>query len=132
MPGANTSKWVQPTSVASLIVWLASDAGKDVNGAVIRFTVAGSETGRFPLGTLVTHTVAPFLMQFNIPAIFSNYHGESRTFDRGVAGGIAPTFTFRASAAGSRSLLPAARGFDRVPAGQYERRRQMDFSERRS
>jgi NAD(P)-dependent dehydrogenase (short-subunit alcohol dehydrogenase family) len=35
MPGADTSKWVQPASVASLIVWLASDAGKDVNGAVI-------------------------------------------------------------------------------------------------
>lgn len=35
MPGADTSKWVQPASIASLIVWLASDAGKDVNGAVI-------------------------------------------------------------------------------------------------
>lgn len=35
MPGADTSKWVQPASVASLIAWLASDAGKDVNGAVI-------------------------------------------------------------------------------------------------
>jgi NAD(P)-dependent dehydrogenase (short-subunit alcohol dehydrogenase family) len=35
MPGADTSKWVQPGSVASLIVWLASQAGKDVNGAVI-------------------------------------------------------------------------------------------------
>src|SRR5580704_5801217 len=35
MPGADTSKWVQPASVASLIVWLANDAGKDVNGAVI-------------------------------------------------------------------------------------------------
>jgi NAD(P)-dependent dehydrogenase (short-subunit alcohol dehydrogenase family) len=35
MPGADTSKWVQPTSVASLIAWLASEAGKDVNGAVI-------------------------------------------------------------------------------------------------
>jgi NAD(P)-dependent dehydrogenase (short-subunit alcohol dehydrogenase family) len=35
MPGADISKWVQPASVASLIVWLASDAGKDVNGAVI-------------------------------------------------------------------------------------------------
>ncbi|HXM24338.1 MAG TPA: SDR family NAD(P)-dependent oxidoreductase [Terriglobales bacterium] len=35
MPGADTSKWVQPGSVASLIAWLASEAGKDVNGAVI-------------------------------------------------------------------------------------------------
>ena len=35
MPGADTSKWVQPASVASLIAWLASEAGKDVNGAVI-------------------------------------------------------------------------------------------------
>jgi NAD(P)-dependent dehydrogenase (short-subunit alcohol dehydrogenase family) len=35
MPGADTSKWVQPASVASLIAWLASDAGKDVTGAVI-------------------------------------------------------------------------------------------------
>jgi NAD(P)-dependent dehydrogenase (short-subunit alcohol dehydrogenase family) len=35
MPGADTSKWVQPASVASLIVWLAGDAGRDVNGAVI-------------------------------------------------------------------------------------------------
>jgi len=35
MPGADVSKWVQPASVASLIAWLASDAGKDVNGAVI-------------------------------------------------------------------------------------------------
>lgn len=35
IPGADTSKWVQPASVASLIAWLASDAGKDVNGAVI-------------------------------------------------------------------------------------------------
>ncbi len=31
----DVSKWVQPASVASLIAWLASDAGKDVNGAVI-------------------------------------------------------------------------------------------------
>jgi len=35
MPGADLSTWVQPASVASLIVWLAGDAGKDVNGAVI-------------------------------------------------------------------------------------------------
>jgi NAD(P)-dependent dehydrogenase (short-subunit alcohol dehydrogenase family) len=35
MPKADASAWVQPASVASLIVWLASDAGKDVNGAAI-------------------------------------------------------------------------------------------------
>lgn len=35
MPGADVSQWVQPASVASLIVWLASEAGKDVNGAAI-------------------------------------------------------------------------------------------------
>jgi NAD(P)-dependent dehydrogenase (short-subunit alcohol dehydrogenase family) len=35
MPGADTTQWVQPASVASLIVWLASDAGKDVTGAAI-------------------------------------------------------------------------------------------------
>ena len=37
MPSADFSKWVQPASVASLITWLASDAGKDMNGAVIPF-----------------------------------------------------------------------------------------------
>lgn len=35
MPGADTSTWVQPKSIASLIVWLAGDAGKDVTGAAI-------------------------------------------------------------------------------------------------
>jgi NAD(P)-dependent dehydrogenase (short-subunit alcohol dehydrogenase family) len=35
MPKADTSKWIQPASVASLILWLASDAGKDVNGTSI-------------------------------------------------------------------------------------------------
>jgi NAD(P)-dependent dehydrogenase (short-subunit alcohol dehydrogenase family) len=35
MAGADFSKWVAPTNVASLVVWLASDAGKDVNGAAI-------------------------------------------------------------------------------------------------
>lgn len=35
IPNADISKWVQPASVASLIVWLAGDAGKDVNGAAI-------------------------------------------------------------------------------------------------
>jgi len=35
MPNADFSKWVRPSTVASLIAWLAGDAGKDVNGAVI-------------------------------------------------------------------------------------------------
>jgi NAD(P)-dependent dehydrogenase (short-subunit alcohol dehydrogenase family) len=35
MPDADTTTWVQPASVASLIVWLAGDAGKDVTGASI-------------------------------------------------------------------------------------------------
>ncbi len=35
MPNAETSKWVQPSSIASLIVWLAGDGAKDVNGAII-------------------------------------------------------------------------------------------------
>jgi len=35
LPGVDTSPWVQPASVASLIVWLAGDAGKDVTGAAI-------------------------------------------------------------------------------------------------
>jgi NAD(P)-dependent dehydrogenase (short-subunit alcohol dehydrogenase family) len=35
MPGADRSQWVQPASVASLIVWLAGEAGKDVTGAAI-------------------------------------------------------------------------------------------------
>ena len=35
MPDADISKWVQPTNIANLIVWLAGEAGKDVNGAVI-------------------------------------------------------------------------------------------------
>lgn len=35
LPNADYSKWVQPEAVASLIVWLAGDAGTNVNGAVI-------------------------------------------------------------------------------------------------
>lgn len=35
MPGADFSRWVQPANVASLAVWLASEAAKDVNGATI-------------------------------------------------------------------------------------------------
>jgi NAD(P)-dependent dehydrogenase (short-subunit alcohol dehydrogenase family) len=36
MPGADTSQWVSPASIASMIVWLAGDSGIDVSGAVIR------------------------------------------------------------------------------------------------
>lgn len=35
MPGADFSKWVNPANVASLAVWLASDAARDINGAAI-------------------------------------------------------------------------------------------------
>jgi NAD(P)-dependent dehydrogenase (short-subunit alcohol dehydrogenase family) len=35
MLSADRSTWVQPASVASLILWLAGDAGKDVTGAAI-------------------------------------------------------------------------------------------------
>ena len=35
MPKSDFSRWVQPATVASLMLWLAGDAGKDVNGAVI-------------------------------------------------------------------------------------------------
>jgi NAD(P)-dependent dehydrogenase (short-subunit alcohol dehydrogenase family) len=35
MPNADFSKWVRTETVAGLVVWLARDAGKDVNGAVI-------------------------------------------------------------------------------------------------
>jgi NAD(P)-dependent dehydrogenase (short-subunit alcohol dehydrogenase family) len=41
MPKADVSQWVQPQSVASLIVWLAREAGKDVNGASIPVYGAG-------------------------------------------------------------------------------------------
>ena len=35
MPGADTSHWIQPAAIGSLIVWLATDAAKDVTGAAI-------------------------------------------------------------------------------------------------
>ena len=35
IPNADVSKWVQPTTVAKLVVWLAGESGKDVNGSVI-------------------------------------------------------------------------------------------------
>jgi NAD(P)-dependent dehydrogenase (short-subunit alcohol dehydrogenase family) len=41
MPNADFSKWVQPATVASLIAFLAGDAGNDINGAVI--AVYGSD-----------------------------------------------------------------------------------------
>jgi NAD(P)-dependent dehydrogenase (short-subunit alcohol dehydrogenase family) len=40
-PGADVSQWVQPASIASLIVWLAGEAGKDVTGAAIPVYGAG-------------------------------------------------------------------------------------------
>lgn len=35
MPDADFSRWVQPLNIAALMVWLAGDAAKDVNGALI-------------------------------------------------------------------------------------------------
>jgi len=35
IPSADVSKWVQPATVVELVVWLAGEAGKDVNGSVI-------------------------------------------------------------------------------------------------
>jgi len=35
MPTADTSQWVQPASIADLILWLCGDGGKDVTGAAI-------------------------------------------------------------------------------------------------
>lgn len=34
-PNADFSKWVQPANVGGLVLWLASDSGKDMNAAVI-------------------------------------------------------------------------------------------------
>ncbi len=41
MASADTSTWVQPESIASLIVWLVGNAGKDVTGAAIPVYGAG-------------------------------------------------------------------------------------------
>ncbi len=41
MPQADASKWVPPARVASLMLWLAGENGKDVNGAAI--PIYGSE-----------------------------------------------------------------------------------------
>ena len=35
MPNADFRQWVQPQRIASLIVWLVSESGKEVNGAAI-------------------------------------------------------------------------------------------------
>jgi NAD(P)-dependent dehydrogenase (short-subunit alcohol dehydrogenase family) len=35
MPGADVSQWVQPATIASLILWLGGDSAQDVTGAVI-------------------------------------------------------------------------------------------------
>ena len=35
MPGADPALWVSPDSISGLLVWLASDASQDVNGALI-------------------------------------------------------------------------------------------------
>ena len=35
MPKADFSKWVQPVNVASLVLWLAGEAGKEITGAAI-------------------------------------------------------------------------------------------------
>lgn len=35
MPGADFSKWVAPESIARLLVWLTSDAARDISGAAI-------------------------------------------------------------------------------------------------
>lgn len=35
IPNADISRWVQPATVAELVVWLAGEAGKDVNGSAI-------------------------------------------------------------------------------------------------
>ena len=35
MPGADVAQWVQPGTIAGLIVWLASDAARDVTGAAL-------------------------------------------------------------------------------------------------
>jgi NAD(P)-dependent dehydrogenase (short-subunit alcohol dehydrogenase family) len=34
-PGADFSRWVKPESIARLLLWFASDAAADVNGAVV-------------------------------------------------------------------------------------------------
>jgi NAD(P)-dependent dehydrogenase (short-subunit alcohol dehydrogenase family) len=43
MPDADYSQWIGPGNVASLVLWLASDAGKEINGTVI--PVYGGDVG---------------------------------------------------------------------------------------
>jgi len=38
MPNADTSKWVQPESIAEVILFLISDAARDIHGAAIPVT----------------------------------------------------------------------------------------------
>jgi NAD(P)-dependent dehydrogenase (short-subunit alcohol dehydrogenase family) len=40
-PDADFTKWVRPDAIASLVTWLAGDAGRDINGAAI--PIYGSE-----------------------------------------------------------------------------------------
>jgi NAD(P)-dependent dehydrogenase (short-subunit alcohol dehydrogenase family) len=40
-PNADFSKWVRPAAIASLVTWLAGDAGREINGAAI--PIYGSE-----------------------------------------------------------------------------------------
>jgi NAD(P)-dependent dehydrogenase (short-subunit alcohol dehydrogenase family) len=40
-PDADFSKWVRPAAIASLVTWLAGDAGRDINGTAI--PIYGSE-----------------------------------------------------------------------------------------
>ena len=40
-PNADFSKWVRPAAIASLVAWLAGDAGREINGAAI--PIYGSE-----------------------------------------------------------------------------------------
>src|SRR6516162_4198801 len=40
-PEADFTKWVRPDAIASLVTWLAGDAGRDINGAAI--PIYGSE-----------------------------------------------------------------------------------------
>jgi len=35
MPNSDFTKWVRPAAIASLILWLAGDSGKDMNGTAI-------------------------------------------------------------------------------------------------
>ena len=84
--------------------------GRRADGGLGTRITRASEARDFPLfGTIVTVATAPFLLQFNIPAIFSEYHGKVSIFTGGWAGGVSSAFAIRSSAAGSRRVLPAQR-----------------------